>query len=86
MKKKIIIDLIKAHYEDDPRLFFRRSIDVLKEFKQNGDDLLVSFLDTTLKGYAKIAPKRKVTKFEETISFEDAADLNWVPMENEKHE
>ena len=83
MKKKDIIDLITAHYEDDPRLFFRTTIEILKEFKENGDDAIVKHLDFILKSKVKIAPKREVTKIEdlnEEISFEDASVLNWVPM------
>lgn len=37
MKKKDIIDLILSHYENDPRLFFHKTIEVLKEFQEDGD-------------------------------------------------
>lgn len=87
MKKQVIIDLITAHYEDDPRLFFRRTIDILKEFKEDGDDALIQHLDFILKSKVKIAPKREVRKLEdlnEEISFDDATALGWtlVPQEN----
>ena len=83
MKKKDIIDLIKAHYEDDPRLFFHRTVDILKEFQENGDKELVEYVSNILKCKVKIAPKREVTKLEdlhEEISFDDATYLDWVPM------
>jgi len=81
MKKKVIVDLITAYYENDPRLFFQRTIDVLKEFKEDGDDALIEHLDFILKSKVKIAPKREVTKLEdlhEEISFEEAEKLGWI--------
>ena len=85
MKKKDIIDLITAHYEDDPRLFFYKTIEVLKEFKNDGDNELVEYVSNILKSKVKIAPKREVTKLEdlhEEISFDDADYLGWfVPQE-----
>ncbi len=83
MKKKDIIDLITAHYEDDPRLFFHRTIEILKEFQDDGDKELVEYVSNILKSKVKIAPKREVTKLEdlhEEISFDDATYLDWVPM------
>lgn len=83
MKKKDIIDLITAHYEDDPRLFFHKTIDILKEFQKDGDKELVDYVSDILKNKVKIAPKREVTKLEdlqEEISFDDAVYLDWVPM------
>ena len=81
MTKKVLIDLITAHYEDDPRLFFQRTIDVLKDFKENGDYALIQHLDFILKSRVKIAPKREVTKLEdlhEEISFDEAEKLGWI--------
>lgn len=86
MKKKDIIDLITAHYEDDPRLFFHKTIEILKEFQEDGDKELVEYVSNILKSKVKIAPKREVTKLEdlhEEISFDDAEKLGWgdfVPM------
>ena len=83
MKKKVIIDLITSHYENDPRLFFRKTIEILKEFKEDGDNELVEYVSNILKSKVKIAPKREITKLEdlhEEISFEDALYLDWVPM------
>ena len=83
MKKKDIIDLITAHYEDDPRLFFHRTIEILKEFQKDGDKELVEYVSNILKGKVKIAPKREVTKLKdlhEEISFDDAIYLDWIPM------
>jgi len=83
MKKKDIIDLIIAHYEDDPRLFFHKTIDILKEFQEDGDKELVEYVSNILKSKVKIAPKRETTKLEdlhEEISFDDATYLDWVPM------
>lgn len=85
MKNKDIIDLIIAHYEDDSRLFFNKTIEILKEFKENGDKELVEYVSNILKSKVKIAPKREITKLEdlhEEISFEDADCLGWfVPQE-----
>ena len=83
MKKKDIIDLITAYYEDDPRLFFHKTIEILKEFQEDGDKELVEYVSNILKSKVKIAPKRETTKLEdlhEEISFDDAAYLDWVPM------
>lgn len=85
MKKKDIIDLIIAHYEDDSRLFFNKTIEILKEFQKDGDKELVEYVSNILKSKVKIAPKREVTKIEdlnEEISFDDANYLGWfVPQE-----
>ena len=78
MKKQVIVDLIKAYYEDDPRLFFRRTIDILKEFKEDGDDELVKYLDFIIKSKVKIMPKRESTPFEPEISWEEADKLGWT--------
>lgn len=82
MKKKDIINLITSHYENDPILFFRTSLKVLKEFKDDGDDALVKHLDFILRCHVKIRPKADpVPNFTDEISFDDAIDLGWVPME-----
>jgi len=89
MKKKDIIDLIIAHYEDDSRTFFHRTIEVLKEFQEDGDNELVEYVSNILKSKVKIAPKRKFTKVEdlqEEISFDDAVDLGWIPMNRDEVE
>lgn len=85
MKKKDIIDLIIAHYEDDSRLFFNKTIEILKEFKENGDDVLVQELDFILKGRVKLVPKREPSTKDNEISYEDIEKLNWgdfVPQVN----
>jgi hypothetical protein len=87
MKKKDIIDLIIAHYEDDSRLFFHKTIEVLKEFQEDGDKELVEYVSNILKSKVKIAPKREITKLEDLqaeISFNDAEKLGWtlVPQES----
>lgn len=88
MKKKTVVDLIVAHYEGDDRAFFANALEVLKEFKNNGDDAIVDRLDFVLKSHVKIAPKREVSKTKPEVSFEDAADLGWIPMmetQNKNH-
>lgn len=80
MKKKDIIDLITAHYEDDPRFFFHRTIEILKEFQDDGDKELVEYVSNILKSKVKIAPKREPIKYDPEITFEDANYLDWVPM------
>ena len=78
MKKKVLDDLITAHYENDDRLFFAATIEVLKELKANGDDAIVKHLDFILKSKVKIAPKREERAYEPEISFEDAEILGWT--------
>ena len=84
MKKKDIIDLILSHYEDDPRLFFHKTIEILKEFQAGGDKELVEFVSSRLMPKVKIIPKREERPFTPEISFEDAEALGWtlVPQEN----
>lgn len=90
MTKGDIYDLIASHFEGDSRLFFRTSLKILKEFKEDGDTALVGRLDFILKSHAMIAPKRKETNSQPmNVSFDDAEKLGWtgdfVPME-EKHD
>lgn len=81
MTKGDIYNLIASHFEGDSRLFFRTALNVLREFKEDGDTALVGRLDFILKSHAMIAPKREEPKGQPTdISFEDAVDLGWVPM------
>ena len=82
MKKGDIIELIKAHYDEDGRLFFQITIEILKEFKKNGDDELVKLVSDMLKSRVKIAPKRRErpVDYNPEIAFEDATCLDWVPM------
>lgn len=82
MKKKDIIDLVIAHYEDDPRLFFHKTIDILKEFQKDGDKELVEYVSNVLKSRVKIAPKHEETPYNPEISWEEADSLGWfVPQE-----
>lgn len=82
MTKGDIYDLIASHFEGDSRLFFRTSLKILKEFKDDGDTALVGRLDFILKSHAMIAPKREEPDIPPMdISFEDAEGLGWVPME-----
>ena len=84
MKKGDIVALIEAHYKNDYRTFFRKTIEILKEFKEDGDDALINHLDFILKSQVKIAPKREPLPVREEISFEEAEKLGWgvlVPQE-----
>lgn len=85
MKKKDIIDLITAHYENDPRLFFHKTIEILKEFQEDGDKELVEYLSNRIRPHVKIAPKREPDRYNPEISFEDAEKLGWtlVPQDSE---
>lgn len=81
MKVKDIVELITAHYKGDSRAFFYKTIQILKEFKEEGYDEVVQSLDFMLKCNVKIAPKREITKLEdlhEEVSFEDAEKLGWI--------
>ena len=78
MTKKDIVDLITAHYEGDARLFFAKTVDILKEFKANGDDAIIDHLDFILKSNVKIAPKYEKPEYDPEISFEDAEILGWT--------
>ena len=77
LKKKDIIDLILSHYENDPRLFFHKTIEVLKEFQEDGDKELVDYVSSRLRPHVKIAPKREPDRYQPEISFEDAEKLGW---------
>ena len=85
MKKKDIIDLILSHYENDPRLFFHKTIEVLKEFQEDGDKELVEYVSSRIRPSVKIAPKREPDHSNPEISFEDAEKLGWtlVPQDSE---
>lgn len=80
MKKKVIIDLIKAHYKQENQVFFNNCLEVLKEFKET-DKLLFEDLSTFLKGYVIIIPKRISEYRSPEINFEDATNFNLVPQE-----
>ena len=83
MKKQDIVELIMAHYDGNDRLFFRKSLDVLKEFKANGDGEIAAYLDSNLKSKVKIMPKQEVPTYNPEITFEEAGELGWtlVPQE-----
>lgn len=83
MKKKDIIDLILSHYENDPRLFFHRTIEILKEFQEDGDKELVNYVSDKIRPYVKIAPKREPDHSSPEISFEDAEKLGWILVPQE---
>ena len=56
MKKKVLVDLIKAHYEGDNNLFFRTALEVLKELKDNGDVELAKYIETNMRYNLTIVP------------------------------
>ena len=88
MKKKTIVDLIVAHYEEDDRAFFAKALEVLKEFKNNGDKEIADRLDFVLKSKVRIRPKRARSSLGPEVSFREAADLGWIPMmetQNKNH-
>lgn len=78
MTKKMLMDLIKSHYENDPITFFNCTLEILKELKASGDDEIVKYLDFILKCNVKIAPKREVKPYNPEISFEEAEKLGWI--------
>lgn len=84
MKKKDVIDLIISHYENDPRLFFHKTIEILKELKADGDDALVDSVGAILKRRVKLAPKREESPYTPKISLEDADALTWTFVPQEK--
>ena len=72
MKKKVIADLIRAHYENDNGLFFDTALQVLKEFRETGDDVLAESLEHTLLSHCTIVPKPKQENASPVIYDEDA--------------
>ena len=86
MKKKVIVDLITSHYENDPITFFNVTLEVLKEMKENGDDLLVNRIQEVILPHLKVMPKRKEDNYERLLTREEWEELknspfNLVPQE-----
>jgi len=71
MKKKILVDLITAHYNNEPVAFFNATLEVLKEFKDSGDDGLVRHIQYTLMPRLKVAPKREVDTYQREMTQEE---------------
>ncbi len=79
MKRKTVIDLIKAYYEDDANLFFNSTLDVIREFKEDGQKELYEYLMNILKGRVKVRPKiEKNSKCDMEISFEEGEELGFT--------
>lgn len=60
MKKLLLVNLIKSHYEGDGNTFFHSAMEVLKEFKEDGDKELVEHLEFIMKPHIKLMPKKEV--------------------------
>ena len=87
MKKKILVDLINAHYNNEPVAFFNATLEVLKEFKESGDKELYQHLQSLIMPRLKVAPRREedtyqreMTKEEWEIYMKDNP-FNLVPQE-----
>ena len=86
MKKKVLVDLITSHYENDSITFFNATLEVLKEMKEIGDDLLVNRIQEVILPRLKVAPKREKDTYQREMTpeeyekyFDDA--FNLVPQE-----
>ena len=71
MKKKVLVDLITSHYTNDTITFFNATLEVLKEFKDSGDDELVRHIQYTLMPHLKVAPKREVDTYQREMTQEE---------------
>lgn len=82
MKRKTIIDLIKAHYENDGALFFNLTLGVLKEFKQEPDcKELLEYVESLILPHITIVPKRDADTFNALMSEGELSDaFSFVPQ------
>ena len=71
MKKKVLVDLITSHYENDSITFFNATLEVLKEMKEIGDDLLVNRIQEVILPHLKVVPARKEDKYMREMSKEE---------------
>lgn len=75
MKRKTIIDLIKAHYENDGALFFNLTLEVLKEFKQEQDcKELSEYVESLILPHITVVPKRDVDTFNASMSEKELSE------------
>ena len=83
MRKKDICNLIISHYRGDDRDFFTQTLDIMKEFKEDGDKELVDMLTFEVLSKVKVMPKPEVIQrdFTPEISFDDYN--TFVPQEQE---
>ena len=86
MKREVIEDLIVSHYTNDPVRFFNRTLEVLKEFKKDGCDVLVQHIQNVILPHLKVAPKREEDNYERLLTREEWEELknspfNLVPQE-----
>ena len=81
MKYRTVINLIQAHYEGNAQVFFRASLDVVKELKATGKEDLAKLLSDLLMEHADIRPKSEHKCTDNPfITFEEAEGLCWIPM------
>lgn len=81
MKKQVLVDLIKSHYEGDGNTFFHRAMEVLKEFKEDCDNELVRYLEFIMKPHIKLMPKKEPDDSIYEIHLDESIDWGWVPQE-----
>ena len=82
MKKQLLVNLIKSHYEGDGNTFFHSAMEVLKEFKEDGDKELVEYLEFIMKPHIKLMPKKESDNSIHEINLEESIDWGWVPQES----
>jgi len=59
MKKKSIVDLIEAYYEGNDRKFFQTTIEIMKEFKDSGDEEIFNKLNRIVMANVRVVPAKK---------------------------
>lgn len=85
MKKKVICDLIRYHYQENHQAFFNTCLEVLKEFKES-DKIIFDDLSNFLRSYVIVRPKKEYTHTTPEINFDDAEIVGWtlVPQEENR--
>lgn len=82
MKRKLIVDLIKSHYEGDGNTFFHDTMEVLKEFKDDGDcDELCKYLESIILPHIKLMPKKEPDTSVHEIYPHDSGYYFFIPQE-----
>jgi hypothetical protein len=74
MKKKAIVDLIDAYYEGNDRKFFQTTIEIMKEFKEAGDEEIFNKLNQVVMANVRVIPAKKY-KYDQELCDERIKNL-----------
>ena len=82
MKKKVLVDLITSHYENDPIIFFNTTLEILKEFKMTGDEELVKHIQNRIIPHIEIVSKRYADNYKREMTKEEFESIIYFnPLE-----